>query len=223
MAAPAPMMKKLLSILLLAQALGAGATHWLTYYVYIETEYVQGPWSGAHLLNSSRYRYLAVREYTDLFGTERIDQAEKMLQRLGENDPSAYDWDYALYLRGDTVLIKTEQAIRAWDRVWNEVTATLTLNGFSAVLFELSDTQVKTTLADLTLPYFDLVDPRQKSIGSRTISGLPGPPGQLPANTADPGRVKQKDRPFQSLAIWLILSVVLNISLTIILLIQRKR
>lgn len=216
-------MKRLLSIVLLVQALGAGATHRLTYFVYAETQYIQGPWSRTQLLNSSRYHYLAVREYTDLFGTERIDLAEKMLQRLGEIDPGTYDWDYQLGLRGDTVLLQTEHAIRSWERVRNEVTATLTMNSFSAVIFEQSDTVIKTTLSDLTLPYFDLVACHLNRAETRRIKGLPDSPVQPQNSKDDPLPEQQVNHPIRPPAIWLILSLLLNLSLVILLLIKQKK
>lgn len=216
-------MKKLLSIVLLIQALGAGATHRLTYFVYVETQYIQGPWSRTQLLNSSRYHYLAAREYTDLFGTERIDLAEKMLQRLGEIDPGTYDWDYLLELRGDTVLLQTEHALRSWDRVRNEVTATLTMNSFGAVIFELSDTVIKTTLSDLTLPYFDLVACHRNRIETRRKTGLPDSPVQPQNADTEPLLEQQVNHHIRPLAIWLILSVLLNLSLVGILLIKQKK
>jgi hypothetical protein len=213
-------MRRLLAILLLFQVVEAGATHWLTYYVYVETEYAQGPWWGTRLLDRSDYRYLVPREYTDLFGTESLDLALKMMQRLGETDPEAYDWQVEIDLQGDTAVLMIDQPVPQWERVRNEVTATLTMNGFRAVLFSLADTMVVSTLHDLTLPYFDLVEPGGIRPGFDT--DVRGPAVPPPASSA-PLQENGGNLPRNPLKIWLILSLLLNLALGISLMIKIKR
>ncbi len=210
----------MLTILLLFQAVGAGATHWLTYYVYVETEYAQGPWRGTRLLDRSDYRYLAPREYTDLFGTESVDLALKMMERLREIDPEAYGWQVNIDLKGDTAILMIDQPIPQWERVRNEVTATLTMNGFQAVLFSLADTAVVSTLHDLTLPYFDLVEPaRARSVNETDLRG----PAMSPPASPAPLQESEGTLPRNPLMVWLILSLLLNVALGISLMINIKR
>ena len=215
-------MKTILCILFLFQVLQAGATHWLTYYVYYETEYTQGPWSGSALLYRSDYRYLAPREYTDLFGTEPTDLVEKMLQRLGEIHPEAYTWSYELELHGDTVVFNTLRLPSAWERVRNEVTATLTLNGFKAVAFQLTDTTMTATLADLTLPYFDLVEPQRITSVTRKDALAPEAPAQG-TSPADELQVKEGDGSHGPMPAWLVLSLLLNLILGVALFLTKRK
>ena len=116
-------MKSFISIALLVLCSGAGATHRLTYYVYYETSYAQGPWSRTGILDHSDYRYLKAEAYEDLFGTVREELVLKMLSRLKEKKPDLYSWDYELTLEGNVVTLTTTDNISNLETVKNEVTA----------------------------------------------------------------------------------------------------
>ena len=156
-------MKKILTILALLLALNANATNWLNYYIYHETEYIQGPWSRIDILEKSDYKYLAAQAYEDLLGSERIDLVKKILLHLKEQKPKVYTWDYELSLHGDTIILSTEELIEHIGTIKNELTASLTLNGFEAVVFQIGNKKETMTIFDLTLPYFDLVVTHENS------------------------------------------------------------
>ncbi|MGW8315976.1 MAG: hypothetical protein ACWGNV_10275 [Bacteroidales bacterium] len=215
-------MKKIFTILLLLQVLEAGATHWLTYYVYVETEYAQGPWSRTRILGQSDYRYLAAREYTDLFGTEPVDLVQKMLQRLGENRPGDYHWKYELELKEDTVQFITDRLPEAWGSVRNELTATMILNGFRAVEFTTPDTTIVGTLGDLTLPYFDLVPPKRNRAGPEAGMGH-GEPASPVVVSPDTVQNKEEAAARNPLAAWLVFSILLNLILGISLILKFRK
>lgn len=66
-------------------ATSVGATHNMTYFVYVETHFVQGYWDLAPMVYESGDRYLYPHTYTDLFGTVKVDFYNKLLKRLGEH------------------------------------------------------------------------------------------------------------------------------------------
>jgi hypothetical protein len=201
-------MKKAIVLLVLFSSMEAGSTHWFTYYIFVETEYVQGPWSRTQLLSESGYRYLAPRVFEDLFGTMKEELAGKLLERLREEKPSVYDRNLVLSLRGDTVCLEINGNINRPETVMNEVTTTMILNSFSAVCFKYSDREVTWSLADLTLPYFDLVS------APKIVAGGSGK--QL---TADPATGDSRN----PLAHWLILSVLLNLILILFIVFKAKK
>jgi len=154
-------MRVFLTIFILLVSLSANATHWLTYYVYYETEYIQGPWSRFDILETSEYKYLDVLKYEDLFGSDATDLTNKMLSRLWEKNNTVYDWDYDLILQGDSVIIVPKEEIKEFETVKNEIVATFTSNGYKTVIFRFTDQEKAFTINDLSLPYFDLTT-RQK-------------------------------------------------------------
>ncbi len=225
-------MKELLFLLFLFIAINADATHWLSYYVYSETQYMQGPWSRTEILNQSNYRYLAPHYYKDLFGTVDEDLINKMISRLKDLKPEVYSWDYHLSTQEDTVKLYISEQPEHFETIQNEITATLVLNDFEAVTFDINDRQETLTIDDLTLPYFDLVSANKKQMQKNDIS---------PADQGDEkngrGEVKffidtmetQKAESEcialnnkKSLLPWLILSVIANIILIVFLVIRRK-
>ena len=105
-------MRVLLTILLFFISLNIRATHTLTYYVYVETEYTQGPWTRANLIDAWQYRYLAAEVHEDLFGSEATDLVNKLLSRLKEKKPEIYNWSYELTIQGDSVFITPKQTIK---------------------------------------------------------------------------------------------------------------
>lgn len=166
------------------------ATHTLTYYVYVETEYTQGPWTRANLLEGSQYRYLAAEVHEDLFGSEPTDLVNKLLSRLKEKKPEIYNWSYELIIQGDTVLITPKDQIKNIETVKNEITATLLFNSFKAVMIKINEQTQVLTLNDLSVPYFDLVTKQtQPLIITDTLT---------------------LTKSGENLAIWLVVSLILN-------------
>ena len=210
---PYAKMKGLLTILTLLISLSASATHWLTYYVYYETEYIQGPWTRADILEKSKYKYLTLEAHEDLFGTEDTDLVNKMLSRLKERKPDTYDWTYDLTFQGDTVVLTPKGQIEKLETVKNEITATLTLNNFKAVTFHFDNKQETLTINDLTLPYLDLVTGQPKITTSDKIDAK-----EQIDNTQSNETPENKDHP---LTIWLIISGFLNIGLIGLLMIKK--
>ena len=79
-------MKKLALIFILSVfALNLKATHHMTYFVYVETQFVQGYWKDAANVYESGDKFLYPYSYTDLFGTVKKDFYNKLLERLGEH------------------------------------------------------------------------------------------------------------------------------------------
>lgn len=163
-------MKKILFLLLLFVSINATATHWLSYYVYSETQYLQGPWARTEVLSQSDYRYLAPHYYQDLFGTVEEDLVNKMISRLKELKPEVYHWDYHLSIHKDTVRLHISEQPQHFETIQNEITATLLLNDFDAITFDINDHKETLTLEDLTLPYFDLVSASKRNEERRDIS-----------------------------------------------------
>lgn len=191
-------MKILLAFFLSITSLQATATHELTYFVYSETEYIQGPWLRTDLLETSGFKFLSAEVYEDLFGSGDEAFVNKVLSRLKEKKPDLYKWDYTLSIQGDTVVITSQKTIQSFETVMNEITATLTLNRFKAVTFRIDGEQKIYTLGDLTLPYFDLVSGQSEAIVSDN-------------QTASSTEIKEPIKPLKSQRVWLIISGILNV------------
>jgi hypothetical protein len=151
------MIKRILIVVVFLTSLNAQATHWLTYYIYLETEYIQGPWQRIDILEESNYKYLAPKAYENLFGSIPNDMVKTMIENLRENKPNIYNWNYEIDVHGDSVILIVNDKIAHYVTIKNEITATLTLNGFSGVTFRTPNQVETMTLDDLTLPYFDLI------------------------------------------------------------------
>lgn len=201
-------LKGLLTLLTLIVSINANATHTLTYYVYYETEYVQGPWSRADDLINSNYKYLTPVKYDDAFGTVITELVNKMLSRLKENNPEFYNWTYNLNVNGDTVVISPKEKITHWETVKNEITATLTLNNFKAVIFQLEDGDKTLTINDITIPFLDLVK-NPTEIIETTATDTVEINIQTNKEVSDVNSGQQKN-PF---LIWLIISGIINLVL----------
>jgi hypothetical protein len=130
------------------------------------------------------------------------------MERLREEKPATYDWDFQLSLFGDTVYLDMDGRIEQQETVMNEVTATMILNSFSAVCFQYPGKEETWTLVDLTLPLFDLVSVSEKDADDAGNS-----------LTQNPGRGELK-RP---LTIWLVLSGLLNFILIAYLIFRTKK
>ena len=209
-------MKTLLTTLTLMLALNASATHWLTYYVYHETEYVQGPWLRTNILNESDYKYLNVEMHEGLFGTVDSDLIDMLFSKLKEKKPEVYNWKYDLSFQGDTVVFTSKGTIQNLETIKNELTATLSFNNFRAVKFNLNGKTETLTLADLTIPYFDLIvnQPEPVVVLDTTTIEEQIVPIDTVANT------KPKRNPYK---IWLIISIILNLGLFGTLLLQKTK
>jgi len=64
-------MKRILALLFcLVISQCAFATEWFWYYVYVQTEYPQGPWTRTDILGKyDSYEYLHPLQFNGLFGT----------------------------------------------------------------------------------------------------------------------------------------------------------
>ncbi|MBC9813057.1 hypothetical protein H9Y05_11310 [Crocinitomicaceae bacterium CZZ-1] len=201
-------MKILLTLFMFMTGLCATATHELTYYVYSETEYIQGPWLRTDALEASGFKFLSATSYEDLFGSGDDALAGKLLSRLKEKKPDLYEWNYTLSFQGDTVIITPQKTIQSFETVMNEITATLTLNRFKAVTFQINGQQKTYTLTDLTLPYFDLVSGQPETSGEPEIVSA--------EQTQDPVKPQRNQRT------WLIISGVLNVIFLGVLIMRKK-
>lgn len=192
------------------------ATHTLTYYIYVETEYTQGPWTRANLLDASQYRYLAAQVHEDLLGSEPTDLVNKLLSRLKENKPEIYNWSYELTIEGDSVFITPKETVKNMETVKNEITATLLFNNFKAVSINMNGRSQLLTINDLTLPYFDLVSKQVQPVISTDTLTVKEPVKNETANgTTENGN--------NLLIIGLIASIILNMVLAGLLLRKKAR
>jgi len=216
-------MKGFLTILTLVISLSVNATHLLTYYVYYETEYSQGPWKRLNILEESDYKYLAPESFTDLFGSEDIDLVNKMISRLKDNKPDVYNWNYEVSFSEDTVILTTKAEIEKFETVKNEITATLTLNSFKAVTFRFNNLQETLTIDDLTLPYLDLVKAKRDKNEPSTSQGLTKNTAEIKVENNPKQQNEIKNEEGSSLTIWLIISVIINVGLVALLIMKKKR
>jgi len=206
-------MKGLLTILFLSTIYSASATHWMTYYVYVETEYIQGTWTRTDILEKSDYKYLAPHIFQDLFGTEDIGLITTMLSKLKEKNPDDYKWTYELSVQGDTVILTTNETITELTTVKNEITATITLNNFKAVTFRIGDTEQTLTIEDLTLPYLDLVEPGTKTVEPQQVIAVETDTPETQETVEVTVTQEMPNEVRNPLTIWLIISGLLNIVL----------
>lgn len=133
------------------------ATHTLWYYVYFQTEFVQGPWTGTDIL-SQGYMYLEPKLFViENAGSDPVIVPAEALDKLRENAPKLYGWDYKLEAAGDTLLISSVQAISDFGQVKNEVITTMTHLGFPLVRFKTADLDQVFSQQDVDLPFFELV------------------------------------------------------------------
>ena len=206
-------MKVFLTILTLTINLNSFATEWLTYYVYFETEYSQGTWTRTDILEQSKYKYLTVEAYEDLFGSEEAQLINKILSRLKDKKPDLYNWTYNLNVQSDTVVITTKEQVKNAETIKNEITATLTFNNFKAVTFNFGDNSETLTINDLTVPYFDLISKQTIPTTDRTKIQEPMEQNQtvVPTETKNP------------LTTWLIISIIFNFGLVGLLMIRKLK
>lgn len=202
------LIKVLLAFVALSISMEVGATHLNIYYVYHETDYVQGSWRRAELLDAYGYRYLAPQQHEDYFGTVRSDLVHKLLGRLSAQKPEVYDWPYNLTIDGNTVVVASDAAIPALETVQNEITATLVLNNFEAVRFQLGGKQETWTLDSLTLPFLDLVT----RLAAQPATSVDAPSPAPIADAMEDAPPQQTYNPRRNpLMAWLMASGILNL------------
>jgi len=79
-------MKKILFLLaILLAAFNLKATHHMTYFVFVETNFAQGYWKDAELTYDHAGTFLYPHKHTDLFGTVKEAFYKKLLDRLEEH------------------------------------------------------------------------------------------------------------------------------------------
>ena len=127
-----PMQKILFVLMMMALALNLKATHHLTYFVYVESHFPQGYWKDADLAYDHQGVYLYPHQYTDLFGTVKVDFYQKLLDRLEEH--------HSFY---EKVKLEENELNQEYDR---EACDTLQF----AVQQGLSEDQMKTIRNELT-------------------------------------------------------------------------
>ena len=168
-------MKRLLLILLGGLlAFNLQATHHLTYFVYVKTSFQQGYWKDADRVYDRGGVFLYPYQYTDLFGTVKVDFYNKLLDRLNSHH------DFYQHVALDSNVLKQEGNREFYDTLnfavepglsqeqlqtlRNELVATVLAAGESNAIrlnhHDSRGTQVKTeTLdyGDLDYPLFELV------------------------------------------------------------------
>lgn len=214
-------MKKIFFFLLLAPVMAKDvfATEWATYYIYVQKDYLQGPWKRADWLGQlDSYQYLHPQQFEELFGSEPISLASSIFSHLREETPERYAFQSTLTISGDTVIIQTPGSVADFDAVKNELTASFVLNNFSVVKIIRQGKAALYGLKDITVPYMDLVFPG----GKETLLFRPD---SITADTAASGAPAQpavKGQPGNKLSAGLIVSVIMNILLAALLLRKRK-
>lgn len=216
-------MRQLFTIIfLLIIGQGAFATEWFTYFIYVQKEYIQGPWIRAGILDKSG-SYLEPKQFDELFSIsgDGLDIANAILSHLKEETPERYKFEYTLTISRDTIVIKITDTIRDFDAVKNELTASYILNNFGAVKIIQQNRAGIYLLKNVTVPYMDLVLPAQTTAQTQINSG----PDNTRNDTSTSARKNQSlpiEKSKASVSIWLMISLAINLLLFILLVRQRK-
>lgn len=193
--------------------ISANATETLTYFVYVQSDYLQGPWLRAESLYSlSQNQYLYPIRYDELFGTVPEQMTDAILNHLVLANPDRYTFGPHATIEGDTIVITTTSNITDSAEVKNELVTSYHFNGYPVLkLIEPGATRIY-TLEDVSVPYFDLNH-------FSTIDTANSNTGTIPSCEvcATPNESKEKNK-----MIWLILSTILNIGLLILIFLRRK-
>jgi hypothetical protein len=206
-------MKLTITIFILTWTLNSAATNWNWYYVYVETEYIQGTWTEFTKLEQTDFKYLEAKQYSDLFGSDPEDLVHKLFARLKEKKPEIYDFQYQLDIQEDTVTLISQTLLKDKLTLMNEITATLVFNSFKAVKFNFPQTKETWTLATLTLPYFELsLDEKSESKDDILEQS-----GHDIIQSIDESKSENKRH------IWFIMSVILNMILIAVIGLKRKK
>lgn len=210
------MKRVLIFLFFLTIAFNSRASHLITYYVYHEVSYPQGPWTKTDLLEESGYTYLAAEKHEDMLGTTEEELVKKILSRLQDQKPETYNWSSDLNFEEDTVVISTGEPIEGFETATNEITASLIFNGFKAVKFKQAEESKTFTLEDISLPYLDLIAPPGKS-ETKEIEETEG----TKENTDQEETVAENnDSRWNG---WLIASVLVNLGLILLLVLKRRK
>jgi hypothetical protein len=216
-------MRRLLSIIfftIIGQS--AFAKDWFSYYIYIQKEYIQGPWLRTDILDKTgNYTYLQPKQFEELFSISGDGQeiADAILAHLKKETPGRYKFKYTLSISKDTVIIKTQDTISDFEAVKNELTASFTLNSFSAVKITQCSKAKIFLLKDITVPYMDLIFPNQIAIQmSQSQDSLQ----KDTLTSALKTETLINEQSENKVSIWLIISLTINLVLTFVLLRRRK-
>jgi len=128
-------MKKILLLMtILLAASSMKATHHMTYFVFVETNFAQGYWKDAELTYDHGGTFLYPYKYTDLFGTVKEDFYKKLLARLEEHH------DFYAQVKLDENELKTDGYREYYDTLNVAVKEALTLSRLQTVRNELTAT-----------------------------------------------------------------------------------
>jgi hypothetical protein len=228
---------KLVFAFLFLLKLTSGATEWCNYYIYVEKDYMQGPWSRADLIyNYSKEKYLHPVLCEDLFGSEKEQLIYAVMGHLKKESVYHYTFKYTVKELGDTAFIQTKDTIPGFKSIKNELIASLLLNNYKVLTIKQATISNSYVLSDLSLPFMDLCLP-PKPEGTRAAepamrADTSKQKTSLLKETPQPDTLKTKDRtqedmknienPFPS-GLWLIVSVVINLTLGLFLILNRKK
>ena len=188
-------------------SLNVCATHYLGFYVYVERQYSQGPWERVNLFSNQENKFLEPHFHEDLLGSLNEDMVKTLLGHLKEHSPELYQWKYDLKINEDTVWINTLGRMDDFERVVNEITATLALNGFKTVCFSKMPLPNVFTIKNVSIPYFDLVR------NNRLVEDAEIPEVKL-SNVSEIKGVEDEKNKF---SLGLIISVILNVAFFVVL------
>lgn len=219
-------MKRIITLLIcFTIGQNAFATEWAWYYVYIQTDYMQGPWTRSQILYDRNSAYLHPIQFEDLFGlSDEAGLVNTILKHLKEEDPPRYKFHATLSVDKDTVVIKTKDTIPDFDAVKNELIASYVLNHFAAVkIIQKNKTDVF-QLKDISVPYMDLVLPNQKTLSSTEMPEAPPENKKDTVSNIPTAAItsEQHECKNDGTNSWLIVSIALNILLIGWFLIRRK-
>lgn len=209
--------KKLFILFLLFFTFNANATHWLTYYVYHETEYDQGPWIGVTIIENTNYKYLVPVAYSDMFGSENIEIAKKIVFRLKEKKPEIYNFEYEIAEKENEIILTINEEIKENQIVKNEIITSLINNGFTKVIFRFLKKEEVCTIKNVTLPYFKLQYNKNKaSNSSKTSSYINKNKKTLKTNK---NNLKKED----TNRFWFVLSLLFNVLLILLIFVKKRK
>lgn len=209
--------KKTFILFLLFFAFNANATHWLTYYVYHETEYDQGPWIGVAIIENTNYKYLVPVAYSEMFGSENIEIAKKIVFRLKEKKPEIYNFEYEIAEKENEITLTIKEEIKENQIVKNEIITSLINNGFTKVIFRFLNKEEVCTIKNVTLPYFKLQYNKNKASNSiKTLFSINKNKKTLKTN-------KNNLRKEDTNRFWFVLSLLFNILLILLIFVKKRK
>ncbi len=228
---------KLLFALLFLLSLSCSATEWCNYYVYVESEYMQGPWTREDVIfKYSHGKYLHPVLCEDLFGSDKTELIIAVLGHLKKESENRYNFKYTVAEMGDTAFIQTKDPIPGFESIRNELIASLLLNNYKVLLIKQAGIEHTYVFSDLGLPFMDLCLPPK---ASATTS--PGPvqtsdaieqkkPLKEAANHPDTLKTKNPEseeiKNSQAISpdrIWLFISIAVNLFLILILIVRQNK